>query len=591
MAPDSSAAPEAPVTPVEQPAPAPAPSVWTQPMPPAPPAPPAWTATAPAPIAPPAPPAGAPAEAQAGSAVAVPAEPAAAESPEALAPAALGTPPAVIASNRRPSRLVAIAAVAGVIGVVAVGAVAWLILFAGPNTSDLARDLATKMAARDATVSTLLTSPNAVSELALRMGLADLPASVSVSVSNLEAGVPTATPGTSKAQAGDQPVTATYTLTWQGSKGTPGHVDQTLTAIARKDADGKVHFVNLSVTAPIVFDLDAYFGTTGTSAADAQKVADDLKAGTKWIPGVTVDVTPSDRELTVPDVRTPVAGHLSTWSEVVSPATPGNQRTWNVAVLSGGASFSSVAAATTQTAAPVAGQVNVGALATNDAEAQAATADQAFWAAVKGGDLATANSMIAAGPMLDASGLASMKTWGDSQGVAANTAEESSGGPEDKIGTYTYVLRPDGTWGIDTGRSKLLQAVLSSTGGAYPLTGSSVEQGSGSVLCTTDITLKLKSVTFYTDGSLPEAVFSITSTNDCDVRDVIMNVTVGWSGNSAGTDLEPRVDGSDPGATVERTVELPPDLTSSMGPVWIKITKYGDPSGGVLPNTMTFTTN
>ena len=558
-------APDAPPAPLAAPpapfAPPPAPPAWGAPAP-APDAPPAWGA--PAPDAPPAPPAwGA-----------------------SLAPT---TAASSRRPRRRPSRVAIIAVVAGLVGVVAVAAVAWLVLFSGPSNPQLAQDLVKKMAARDATASTLLDTPNSLRDLAVRMGVADLPGSVSVTVANFKATTPTATPGTSKPLAGDERVTATYTLTWQGSKGKTGHVDQTLTAIARKGTDGNVHFVNLSVATPIVFDLDAYFGTAGTTAADATKVGDDLKAGTQWIPGVTVDVTPADKALTLPDVQTPVQGHLSTWSETVSPSKPGNQRTWNVHVTSSGASIAAVAAATIQTAAPVAAQVNVGALSVSEAEDEIQVTNQAFWAAVDAGDINAVNALVSAGPVLDVSGLAEMKGTGDSS--ASGLATEASTGPEGTVGNNTYVLGTDGTWGIDTSRSKLTRAVLTSTGSVYSMTGSSVDQSSGAVICTTDITIKLSKVVFYTNDPIPEAVFSFASTNDCDVSDEIISVTVGWTGNSAGTDLEPGISGTDPGTTADRIVELPPDLTSSMHPVWIKITKYGDPAGGILPDTMTFTTN
>jgi hypothetical protein len=494
------------------------------------------------------------------------------------------------AGGRRSSvsrRFVAIGLVLALVAMVAVGSVSAYVLLSGPNPTQITHDLITKMAARDATASTYLESGDSLRTLAAMMGIVNVPGSTSLSLDNLQVTVPNPSPSASRISKGDWPVTASYTLKWTG-KGSSGKVDQKLTAVVRQGTDGKTRLVQINVSPALTFDLATCFGTTGTSEADATKVADDLRAGNKWIPGVDVKVVARPAPLTVPDVLTPVPGHLTTWSQPVSPEVSGTTTTWSVQVTSGQVTYADISPATAVTSQPVAAKVNVGNITLSDASSQAKAAATAFWAAVDAADVAKANSMVLAGPKLSASGLAGMKGW-DTGLATAGVVSEGPNGPEDKLGADTYVLGSNGTtWGIDSSRSQLILTVLNGNGHYYSLTGQHLENGV--VTCSTQIGISLSRVVFYTDDSAPEAIFSFSSSNNCDVYDTIITATVGWSGNS-GVDLEKAVSGTEPGTTVERVVDLPTDLKSTMGPVWIKITAYGDPGGTTLPGVMTFSTN
>ena len=116
------------------------------------------------------------------------------------------------------------------------------------------------------------------------------------------------------------------------------------------------------------------------------------------------------------------------------------------------------------------------------------------------------------------------------------------------------------------------------------------ETKSGATVCTSTITIVLKAVEIYTDGS-PSALFSFTHSGKCEPTDMIIAATVGWAGNP-GTQIEPDQEGSDYTQTgpVERRVDLPEGITPSNLPIWIKITKYGNEGGSLLPYTMTFAT-
>ena len=189
-----------------------------------------------------------------------------------------------------------------------------------------------------------------------------------------------------------------------------------------------------------------------------------------------------------------------------------------------------------------------------------------------------------------------MKGWGTTNGGlddASPTGDVSEGtnGPEDKIGSYTYIFGSDGKWTIDATRSTLIQTVLGSNGDFYTMTGSSRNVNTGVVVCSTTITVRLARVQFYTDGTAPDAVFSFASSADCALDDEVGGATVGWKGNSAGEKLSPGTSGTEAGTTVERDIELPTEVLPSLHPIWIKFTQYGFRDTGVYAPAMTFGTN
>lgn len=451
----------------------------------------------------------------------------------------------------------------------------------------MAQDLVTKMAARDATASTLLVSADSERDVAVQMGVADLPGSVTISVKDVKT-VTAASPSAAKGQAGDQPVTITYTLSWSGTKTSSGHVAQTLTGDARKDSAGKVHLVDLSVTGPIVFDMTGYFGTTGTSEADAQKVADDLTAGTKWIPGVTVAVTTSDKELTLDDVIVQDPHHLTTWTKTVSPAVPGNQRTWNVGVSTGdGTATAGVNAATAQTVAPVAAQVAKGSLSSSDALAQGNAVLKKFGADAGALNVDAANALLVPDePKVSKTSLQMMlkmktSTVDGKLGVAA----EGSDGPEVWNGAFVVVMQPDGSWLIASSRSDLpVSLVATSDSTSYWKLTAKGKSG-----CSGQVTMYFEGVIFYTSGSA-DAVFDLTS-NGCALNDTFIALTATWPGNATPVKESPGLAGSDPTTTavVIRYVRLPVGVTASKHPITIVLTNYGDPSSNSW-DPITFTT-
>ena len=226
------------------------------------------------------------------------------------------------------------AAVLIVSGLAAAAAV--VLLGGGPG--DMARTLVTKLAARDATASSIVDSDASLRNVAGQMGLLELPGSVTVSVDKMVVAYLEREPlsvGFRRRHAGHSDIRAQVVRQgpFRSSRSeTDGHLAQ--------GARRQVHLVDIAVSPTLTFDAGAYFGTDGTSADDANKVSDDLKAGAKWLSGVSVLVTPGDQALTLPDVDTPRArSPLTTWSQIVSPAVSGNKTSWSVRVSADGHSY------------------------------------------------------------------------------------------------------------------------------------------------------------------------------------------------------------------------------------------------------------
>jgi hypothetical protein len=499
-------------------------------------------------------------------------------------PTELGVAPA-----SRPARRLnrkAVVAGAAVLILVGVAAAAAVVLLSGGGPGDMARTLVAKLAARDATASSIVDSDASLRNVAGQMGLLEMPGSVTVSVDKMVVATSNASPSAS-GSGGDARVTLTYTLKWSG-KGHSGQADQKLTATSHKGADGKVRLIDIAVSPTLTFDAGAYFGTDGTSADDANKVSDDLKAGTKWLSGVSVLVTPSDQALTLPDVDTPVPGHLTTWNQIVSPAVSGNKTSWSVRVSADGHPYLDFVDASKVTQQPVAAQVNVGSISPQDAVSQASTVDAAFWQAVASGDLNTANSYISSGSTISASAVAVMNSWGNGDASDAAASEETDG-PEVKADGLVFVLASNGTWSIDSSRSTLVEASIPGNGHVEHLVYSQTSDGVKT--CSSNITIEMTSVEFYTNGYAPVAQFKFTHDGDCPSTDMIVAATVGWPGNS-GTEISPGVAGSDATTTapVYRYVPLASGASPVKVPIWVEITQYGNPSGKLLPGSMTFST-
>jgi hypothetical protein len=456
----------------------------------------------------------------------------------------------------------------------------------GGGADDMARSLVTKMAARDVSAVSLVESEAALRDVARQMGLVGLPGSAKVTVADISVKASDRSPAPTGATA-DSIVTASYILQWSGN-GQSESAKQKLTATIHKDSDGVTRLIRVVITPALAFDAAAYFGTSGASLADAEKVVADLEAGAGWLPGVTVKSVARDAVVTAPDVNTVEPGHLTTWKSIVSAAVPGSKTSWSVEVSAAGRSYLSFVAASKTTQEPVAAQVKVGDISPDKAVSKASIVRDEFWDAVERGDLAAANGLISTGPKLSASGLPTMKSWGKTyENGASAIAKEGANGPEVQVGRLTLILGSDGSWSIDSSESSLVMALVPGNGHREQIVYR--KTAGGKTVCTSYITIELNSVEFHTNGA-PSAIFQFTHSGTCDPDDDLMEATVGWKGN-AGTKIYPDTQGTDPpeSGPVLRYVQLPEGATSADLPIWIKITKYGN-AGAVLPYTMSFAT-
>jgi hypothetical protein len=495
-------------------------------------------------------------------------------------------PTAAVAGKRRSPRLIALA-VLGIAAVAVLGFAAFTLL-SGGGPAQMASDLVTRVAARDSSASAIVDSDASLRDVANQMGVLTLPGSVTVTVENLvtKSATPSLLPS---AASGETQVTATYTLKWSGN-GHSGKVDQQLTATSITGKDGKTHLIAVVVSPALAFDFAGYFGPEGTTAADATTAADDLRAGSKWLPGVTVATGSADQVLTLPDHQTVVPGHLTSWHLVTAEAVPGNKKSWDVTITANGRQFLDLVRASKVTAEPVAAQVSVGDISEADAIAAAAEVDKTFWDAVNSGNVAKANALISVGPKFDAGAAAVMKGWGKGYATGGD-AVEGTNGPEVAIEGLTLVMANDGSWTIDSARSNLIKTTVKGNGHVEQLTYRRFTS-SGTTICTANISIRMVRVEFYTGNSVALAVFGFTHTGTCDSTDYIISAKIGWKGNSAGVSISPMIAGSDSTATgmVYRYIPLPPDVDITDRPIWVKITEYGAPGGSTLPGSMTFRT-
>lgn len=508
---------------------------------------------------------------------------------EFAAPVEGATPVPPPAAQPRPSRRkLAIGAGLVGLGIVAVG----LFLVLGSNNpQQMPVDLVTRVAARDVSAAKLLASEDDLRVVADGMGLVGVPKSVEVTVENLKVVDATPSAAPSGNAGGDRLFKVTYTLKLKGPKGAAGSVDQTLMAMAIKGKDGATHLANVTVTPALVFDASAYFGSTGTSESDATKVAADLRAGTAWIPGLTVTVSTDLSSVSMPDVETPVPGHLASWHQTVSPAVVGSRTTWAVHIAGSEGTFATLYPASTITLQPVPAQVKVGAVSEADAIAAAHQLEVEFDDAINSGNVALANSMLTpGGPRLTASGLAAMKGRTPTADAAYGDASEGDLGAEVQLVLYRIVLGSDGNWAIDSARSNLIVSALAGNGHAEYIIGSVKNPITNALVCKINITIKLVRVEFASDGSA-RGVFSFATTGGvCVMNDSILAATVGWKGQS-GIQTTFGVAGTDTTvSSVLRFLILPQGATADLHPIWIKITRYGTEGGAILPYAMTFTT-
>ena len=452
------------------------------------------------------------------------------------------------------------------IGVVAAGVIGLVVLaivvLGGDSGAKLATDYITKLAARDATAADL--ADVALVDSSASLGVLGLPASVTFTVEAFEA---------TTAQVDDtRSVTASWTLTATGPDGLVSQADQSLSATIVKTPSGD-RLENVMVSPPIGFDPSAYF-QAGTGSSDAQRIADDLRAGNAWIPGVTVAIEPTEAPVPLDDIETSDPLHLVDWRNVVSEGVIGVQTTWTVSVSSDGYPIESISAATAVTTQPVAAHIVVGSMTMEGAATSATNAAREFDGAIAaGGDV---TGLLAPGsPSMDAAALVAMAEQLPVVNPVDPSQIDTSGAALRAHTGDLELVMVDGRWLVDGNASHLVTSFIKGSG-TYGWT-----QGpSGAWIdfsgCTTKATVKASflGVTFWSDQSAV-ASFQIASSGDsaCD-RSPGFTIAASWPGNKAGTSIN--LSSSEPGQTVVRTSLLPANFDRSLLPLTLHVTRVGD---------------
>jgi hypothetical protein len=468
-------------------------------------------------------------------------------------------------SKRSRTVAVALACVALVV------AGAGLVAFISANSAETkARDMITKLAARDPSAGQYLASPS-LAELADDMGLVGLPASVKVSVSDFR----------TESNSGASGFYARYTVHLSEKDGTARQYDQSLVVTPLDERLG-VRFLQ----GAIEFNADGYFGTTGTTQEDLDHVLDDLHGGNDWLPGVSITATSDDVLFQAEDVITIVPTRLIGWAEIASPPDPGMRTVWTVTVTSNYHTVLRTSPATILTKDAVPARYNRGGLSKDAAIQAATTVYDRFAAAVEAGDVQTANSMLSsADTKLTASGLAAMKGQMTSGGGSDEPELEDTPSAIRvyfRSRDYAVNMAADGTWSMDSrgviaarvpgdGRSQRVYAARYLPGAPFPS-------------CTGKITIRLRSVDFMA-GGYAYAKFSFAYANqNCMVGDNVTRATVGWKGNSGVVVNDGMTGASD------AWLHLPEGVTPTARPIWIKFTRYETSDGHALSGSLRFST-
>ncbi len=445
---------------------------------------------------------------------------------------------------------------------VAVLVVAFAVASGSNGGSRLTTDVVTRLAARDAGVGDLIDEP--LLDAASQMGIERVPKSVTLAVTGLEV-TPT--------EAGEADlVDAVWTLTASGPHGVLAEVDQSLSARIAS-VDGRQVLADVVITPALAFDCEGYF-EEGTSAADAQAIAADLRDGISWLPGTSVSIEPDEMETTAEVIQTPDPDHLVDWSVQTQAPEPGVQTTWSVRLAIDDETVDTVVAATAVTRQPVAEVVSVGTLTPDDVARQVATAAHAFTAAILN-DQPLQPLMTDGSPIITDSGREAMK---EQLPTVMEVNEYSLDTTRDQLAAWAGDLtltRADGSWLVDGAQSHLITRFIDGAGShAYNDVADWIDFTCG-VDEKATIKTSLLGVAVYSDGAAA-AEFKIASRGDvgCDDQEELGDITATWPGNRDGIGLDSS-EGSKPGQAVVRMVALPEAWTPDLVPLTIRVGIHG----------------
>lgn len=408
------------------------------------------------------------------------------------------------------------------------------------DPGSIAQSFVEKLAARDASAGALLTQPSALLGIASTLGIAGLPASVTVTASSVVA---------VKAQSATDPTTVTAVFEAKRGDETLGRGSASFSlAIVDTSAGPRIDAASSSATGGlgVLATLDPQ--TPGTSQDDAQAAFDDYAAGNAWLPGVQVNL----RQSTDPIIAEPIVStdptRLSSYHATVSGGVPGVRTTWYVDVYGGtGLAALSHVVASDITQQPVAERDVVGLLDPAEVTGAAHQAAAKFTDAIALGDIQTASDLLvdaAAVPITEA-GWALMKnpSWAPKIAPAASGVQLAGDAVPLRAqdGDLALLRAADGSWRIDAMASNLITDLRSGTGtykyvNDQPLIG----YGGDTVVVT------LKSVLFRhsAGGDSAVAYFTFKSLTPCSswgcdmyATDGLRAVHVSWTGNAGGYDV------------------------------------------------------
>ena len=197
----------------------------------------------------------------------------------------------------------------------------------------MVRDLVTRAAARDAAVQQELADTAEVVEFAKGLGAIGLPASVAISVSDLNS-----------TTTGDA-VSATWILRVSGKDGRvlATQEQRGVFALVNSSSGQRIHLV--AAPGPAVrLSLSTLYPTAGSAESDATAIVDDLARGNAWIPGFSAIVVSMFTELHSDPIQTVDPDRTVAYNRITAMDHVGQRTTWTVTQSAPGFSDSVTAA-------------------------------------------------------------------------------------------------------------------------------------------------------------------------------------------------------------------------------------------------------
>jgi hypothetical protein len=461
-------------------------------------------------------------------------------------------------------------------------ATAIVVLAAGCSTDkgSFAQSFVDRLVARDSSAGAMLTQEGALIGLASAVGIAGLPASVTVTASDVV---------TIKAQGSTGPTVVTAMLEAKQGDQTLGRESASFSLVVVDTSvglriDGGSSFASGGFGAVSFLDSQA----PGASKAEADAAYDDYAKGNAWLPGVDVAPRAMSEPVTLDPVIRTDPTRLSSYRTVASPGVAGERTTWYVDVGTGLYQVQPHLVASAMTTQPVAEQVIVGSLEPTTLKDSAHETAIAFRDAIVDGDTQTAIDLFldAGSVRITDAGWALMQRPDWTPKVETDSWDVQLVGEALPFraldGDLALVQTADGSWRIEPAASSLVTDVVGGHGSYQYVNDTPFPLGLGGD--TVEVTLNNMVFRHTAAGDEAVANFSLHSLADrCSglcimyATDSFRTVYASWAGKAFGSPLpaDQLIGETFLGIDMKGTVRIE-GRTSADVPIQILVTAFGN---------------